>query len=213
MYVLSLQPTNFSQICIAGDVEIDERASIAPGAILQATPGSRLIVAAGACIGMGAVVNAYGGTLRIEAGANLGAAALVVGCGSIGAHACIGAAATILDPAVNPGEMIAPGTILGDRSRQVSIEEIPAEPASSPTREESPTPPEPPKTETERDRAPEAAEVPEAQQQQQSPEMPMPEPEEESEFSGERVSIYGQTYVQQLMVTLFPHKKDPPNGQ
>lgn len=190
MYVLSLQPTNFSQICIAGDVEIDDRASIAPGAILQATPGSRLIVAAGACIGMGVVINAYGGTLRIEAGANLGAAALIVGRGSIGANACIGAAATVLDPAVNPGEIIAPGTIFGDRSRQIAIEEIPTPPEAS---------------EVESDRAPEAVEVPEAQ-----PPAEPPESEQEVEFNGERVSIYGQTYVQQLMVTLFPHKKAPP---
>ena len=72
MYLSPLQLSSNSQIFLSGDVVVNEGAAIAPGAILQADPGSRLSIAAGACIGMGVILHAREGTLEIAAGAILG---------------------------------------------------------------------------------------------------------------------------------------------
>jgi carbon dioxide concentrating mechanism protein CcmN len=61
------------------------------------------------------------GILEIEAGANLGAGFLMVGEGKIGANACIGSATTVFNCSVAPGQVIPPGAILGDTSRQMVV--------------------------------------------------------------------------------------------
>ncbi|MEO0948155.1 MAG: hypothetical protein AAFY11_08425, partial [Cyanobacteria bacterium J06641_5] len=70
---------NRSDIYISGDVTIEERVIIGPGVVLQATPGSRLIVRARACLGAGAIVHAHQGLLEIQTDAIVGARSLVVG--------------------------------------------------------------------------------------------------------------------------------------
>ncbi len=97
MYVRSVHPSNNFDTYISGEVTIDPSAAIAPGVLLQASPNSRIIIGAGACIGLGSILHAYEGTLEVEAGANLGAGVLVVGKGKIGANACIGSTTTILN--------------------------------------------------------------------------------------------------------------------
>ncbi|MBD0343074.1 MAG: carbon dioxide concentrating mechanism protein, partial [Microcoleus sp. Co-bin12] len=84
MYLSPLQLSSNSQILMSGDVVVNEGAAIAPGAILQAEPGSRISIAAGACIGLGVILHAREGTLEIGAGVILGAGVLVVGAGTIG---------------------------------------------------------------------------------------------------------------------------------
>ncbi len=108
--------TNFNSY-VSGEVMIDPNAAIASGVMLIATPNSRINICAGVCIGMGAVLHAHDGTLEIETGAILGAGVLVVGAGKIGANACIGSATTILNCSIERGQIVAPGSLLGDTSR------------------------------------------------------------------------------------------------
>jgi carbon dioxide concentrating mechanism protein CcmN len=134
-----LPPTNETHFTMSGDVTLHPGAAIAPGVVLQADPGSRIIIEAGVCIGMGALLHAYQGQLEIAQGAALGFKVLVVGAGRIGANACIGPGVTIIASSVEDGSVIPAGTIIGDTGRS------PAPPETSPSSEATtaapPTPP------------------------------------------------------------------------
>ncbi|MGL5064604.1 MAG: carbon dioxide concentrating mechanism protein [Microcoleus sp.] len=212
MYLSPLQLSSNSQIFMSGDVVVDEGAAIAPGVILQADPDSRISIAQGACIGMGAILHARQGTLEIAAGAVLGAGVLVVGAGTIGQNACIGAGTTLIDPRVDRLQVLPAGSLIGDNSRQVpavtTVE--PETPIPSPPAAESPVePPVEPAVEP-------AVEPPVAPPPAQDP--PQTEPETASEApaavkeqpvpSGEVPTIlYGQAHINRLLGTLFPHRQ------
>ena len=119
MHVPTLPWSSNSQVYAQGDVSIDPSAVIAPGVILRADPNSKIIIAAGVCVGMGSVLHACGGTLEVEVGANLGAGVLIVGKGKIGANACIGAVTTIWNVSINPWQVVPAASVLGDKGRQV----------------------------------------------------------------------------------------------
>lgn len=108
---------NRSDIYISGDVTIEERVIIGPGVVLQATPGSRLIVRAGVCLGAGAVLHAHEGLLEIQADAIVGARSLIVGTGTVGASACLGAESTVLSPDIAPQQSIANGALVDAPSK------------------------------------------------------------------------------------------------
>lgn len=118
----SLRPTYTTPLCISGAVSIDPGASLAAGAILQAAPGSEIQIGPGVCLGMGVILNAYQGTIVIESGVTLGPGVLVIGAGTIGENACIGAATTIFNTSVDPMQVIPAGSILGDTSRKVDLD-------------------------------------------------------------------------------------------
>ena len=118
MHLSSLQPISSSHFCVSGNVTIHPSAAIAPGVLLQADPESQIIIAAGVCVGMGAILHAHQGNLEVEEGANIGAGVLVVGKGKIGTNACIGSMTTILNSSVGRGEVVSPGSLIGDTSRQ-----------------------------------------------------------------------------------------------
>jgi carbon dioxide concentrating mechanism protein CcmN len=130
VYLPPLQAMHDSQVYISGDVTIHPNAAIAPGVLLQASPGSSIIIAAGACIGMGAVLHSYDGILEIQEGASLGAGVLMVGAGVIGANACIGSQCTLLNTSVETKILVPSGSVLGDGSRQLQPE---AEAVTPPT--------------------------------------------------------------------------------
>ncbi len=102
---------------ICGNVSIDPSAVIAPGVLLQAEANSKIVIAAGVCIGAGTIVQAAGGNLYIEAGVCIGRGVLIVGNGSIDRDACIGAGTTAIDPHIEVGAVIPPNSLIGDRSR------------------------------------------------------------------------------------------------
>ncbi len=131
MSLLSLRLSNNFDSYISGEVTIHPSAVLAPGVILQAAVNSKIIIGPGVCIGMGAILQVHEGTLEVEAGANLGAGFLMVGKGKIGANACIGSATTVFNYSVEPGQVIAPGSILGDTSRQIAQTAETKEPESS----------------------------------------------------------------------------------
>jgi carbon dioxide concentrating mechanism protein CcmN len=107
-----LEPISTTQSCVAGDVVLGEGVAIAPGVLLQADPGSRIVIGAGACLGLGCVIHAQTGVIEIGPGANLGAGVLVVGAAAIGAGALIGAGTTVFNQSIAPEALIPPSSLL-----------------------------------------------------------------------------------------------------
>lgn len=191
-----LQPMSHSQVCVCGDVTIHPSAVIAPGVLLQAESNSRIIIAAGACIGMGTILHSDQGVLEVGEGANLGTGVLVVGKGKIGAAACVGSSTTLLNPSVQPHQVLPAGSLLGDASRKVSEsrrEQVDASQKAQPS-----TSPMPVSTDT---AAPLAAEL---SSKEQTPISAQQEPAVAEEPVGQ---VYGRTYVNQLLVKLMPHRQ------
>ncbi|WP_088891686.1 hypothetical protein [Leptolyngbya ohadii] len=122
-------------LLVSGNVVIHPTATIAPDVLLQADPDCQLVVAAGACIGTGSVIHAHQGKLSIEAGAIVGNGVLIVGHGTIGAGACIGAMSTIIDSSIEANAFVPPDSLIGDRSRQVDLSTVnsAANPTTNPT--------------------------------------------------------------------------------
>lgn len=118
MYLPSLHPISNSHFYVSGNVNIHPSAAIAPGVLLQADPESQIIIGAGVCVGMGTILHAYEGILEVESGANIGTGVLIVGKGKIGTNACIGSMTTILNSDLGWGEVVPPGSLIGDASRQ-----------------------------------------------------------------------------------------------
>ena len=169
---------------MSGAVTIHPSAAIAPGVMLQADPDSELVVAAGVCIGTGCVLHAHQGLLAVETGATLGSSVLIVGQGKIGTNACIGSMTTIINSSVLPHQIVPPGSLIGDGSRQVVVVESVD---SSQTAQPSPPPPPPPEN--------------------RSPEPKSPAASEASSNVGEVRVIYGRAYLERMMLTMFPHRQ------
>jgi carbon dioxide concentrating mechanism protein CcmN len=200
---------NDRHILVSGNVVIHPSAAIAPSVMLQADPGSQLLIGAGVCIGVGCILHAHQGTLEIGAGATLGSGVLIVGQGKVGANACIGAMTTIMDSSVLAGENLPPGSLIGDWSRQsVTIESASVE--SDPTANQA-----------------EAADPWFNDQRRSSPEQKPAEsqttanpPSTEQASSGTAANasepspdetgvkvVYGRTSLERMMITMFPHRK------
>lgn len=116
----SLQPMHAIHFYICGNVTLHPNAVVAADVMLQADPGSHLVIGARASIGPGSVLHAHQGTLTVEEDAILGAQVLVVGEGCIGSGACIGAFSTLMFHIhVHEQQVIPPRSLLGDESRQI----------------------------------------------------------------------------------------------
>ncbi len=111
-YLPPLEPIGDFRSYVCGDVVIDQTAAIASGVLIQADLGGRITIAAGACIGMGAVIHAQDGLLEIGAGANLGAGVLVYGNSKIGEGACIGASSSIVRAVIARGAIVPPCSLI-----------------------------------------------------------------------------------------------------
>jgi carbon dioxide concentrating mechanism protein CcmN len=238
MYSPPLQPLCNPQSYVSGDVKIDPSAVIGPGVLLAAEPNSRIVIAAGVCIGMGTIIHAQEGSLEVETGAVLGAGVLVVGAGKIGANACVGSCTTLLYSSVESKQVISSGSLIGDRSRS-TLDVIATEVGAiheSPVPHESPTPPE-----VKSDPKPEPAVTPTPENHDLSVESEPLEPEKTtdnarvSEVTSEpqpqpppqpqatqleveiptnaSVQVYGQLHLNRLLLTLFPHNQSfkPPD--
>jgi len=190
MHLPLLRPISTANYFVSGDVVIDECAAIGPGVILQADAGSRIVIAAGVCIGMGAILHAHQGNIEVEAGANLGAGVLIVGTGKIGAEACVGAATTVFNSSIEPVQVVPAASIIGDTSRKVALAPEPAD--NGPTGEETPV----------EEVAANIQESAAAEQPAAEPAPAQPEPEfpDQSPPPG-----YSQRHLNRLMITLFPN--------
>lgn len=125
MYWPPLQPVSKTEFLVSGNVIIDPQATIAGGVILQAIAPGRIVIEAGACLGMGAIINVTAGEVRIQSGAIIGSGVLIVEASHIGANSCVGAATTIIKSRLAPKSQIPAGSLLGDTSRQVESLETP----------------------------------------------------------------------------------------
>jgi len=159
MYLPPLQAVNNADLYQIGDVTVDPSAVIGIGVILQAAPNCRIIIGAGACLGMGTIINACEGTIEIAAGAVLGSGVLMVGQGKVGANASIGAVSTIFNASIEPMKVLAAGSVMGESQAQVllptaknqpenelkkPLEVSPVQPTQSPTQnQQSPLSPDP----------------------------------------------------------------------
>ena len=187
MYLPPLQATNNSSYHVSGDVTIHPSAAIAPGVLLQADPESRVIISAGVCIGMGAILHAYQGNIEVEEGANIGAGVLIVGMVKIGTNACIGSATTIFNSSIGRGEVVSPASLIGDPSRQTAT-----------TVEDKTT-------------------LTSASNQQVLPEQPpedelpsddkSPSDQAGPSLNGSGSVVYGQAHLNRLLSTLLPHRQ------
>ena len=209
-YLPPPQPIINKDIRISGDVEIHPTASLAPGVILQAAPNSRIVIGADVCIGMGAIINACQGTIEIEAGAILGSGVLIIGESKIGSNCCIGTSTTIYRENVAAMAVVKPGSILGDGSRQVETRQEPVNnnrnyrPSAKSTKSDRTS------SASENGRVPKSqSTVAEGNSHSASASVPHVETSESSAASIKKSQpVVGQVYLNELLVTLFPHRKN-----
>ncbi|WP_024546364.1 hypothetical protein [Picosynechococcus sp. NKBG15041c] len=197
-----------SDIQISGDVRIHPQAVIAPGVILQATAGCYVAIAAGVCIGAGAVIQAHGGNIEIHSSAIVGAGCLILGHCSVGENVCIGYGSTIFQASILAATLLPPNSLVGDTSRSTiapppsaphpgatSAEQDPWQAESVPTQPldqgRSPTSP-----------VVENATPPETKAEVISTTPDLPSPSAPTE----KAPVVGQVYINQLLMTLFPHQ-------
>lgn len=179
---LQLRSISTSEYLVSGNVTVAAGAAIAPGVILQADADSQIVIQSGVCIGIGTVLHAHQGLIEIQQGANVGAEVLLVGRVTIGRNACIGAATTILNTTIAPSQLVPPGSLLGELSQSDAdsqVDELQVTNTVVLPAEDSG-----------------AAPV-------DSPALNGSSPSEPS--TG--VSVYGQMYVNQLLVKMFPNSR------
>ncbi len=182
---------NLMDFAVSGDVTLAPSAVIAPGVLLQAEPDSQIVIGAGVCIGIGAILHAHEGLLEIRVGTTIGAGVLIVGAGEIGSNACIGSGSTLINPAIKAEMLIASGSLIGDTSRKLEDNHSTEADSSDST----PTP----ETVTEPENA--------------SP-SPSPDSDHQPEEAGfPQPKVYGQANLDQLLNRLLPHRKPLNNSR
>lgn len=215
---MPLQPLHLCSrphVRVVGDITIHPSAAIAPGAILLAAPHGRIEIAAGACIGMGVILNAGQGEITIEEGASLGPGVLIIGPCHIGANSCIGGLSTLYATSVPDMEVILSGSLLGaphDQERPSAPVMPPASPPTSQpveldsdpwstgTTEPAPSPA-PPSEPSPRPDPPTPVPEPAPPSDQSSA---APQPDHADSQQSERL-MKSKLMINQLLVTLFPH--------
>ena len=185
MHLPPVTPLSDSDICVSGDVVIHPSAVIASGSILQAAPQCRIVIGAGACVGMGSILTACKGKIEVAAGAVLGAGVLMIGSGKIGKNASIGAATTIYNASIEEMAIITPGSIVGDNSRQFVIE-VDAEPVP--------------------------VEEPKQAVEKQEFKNGKSDNSKTNLANGQKSAVIGQVYINNMLYALFPERqKNSPN--
>lgn len=221
MHLPTLPSSTNSHVYIEGDVSIDPSAAIAPGVILRAAPDGKIVIAAGACIGMGSILHAHQGTLDVEAGAILGAGVLVVGKGKIGANACIGSASTIWNNSIEPWQVVPATSVVGDKGRQPTDV---SSTSTSPPSSNASSPPTPDTANSSKStagqeplngKAPSPSSVESVSTTNQNS---ATEPKQDSSTEQNAASpnletgtyVYGQGSLDRILKTLFPYNANPP---
>ena len=209
IYLPPPQPVLNKDIRISGDVEIHPTASLAPGVILQAAPDCSITIGADVCIGMGVIINACQGTVTIDSGAILGSGVLIIGASQVGSNSCIGTSSTIFQHDVAPMAVIEPGSILGDTSRSVDTDQVKTEGQTNQTEFKSQQ-----NGKTSEGNAVNVKSTANdfGKTPQKNPTTTFPAQEVaasvEPHIQSSKPPVVGQVYINELLVTLFPHKKD-----
>ena len=214
-----------------GDVVVDASAAIAPGVVLRAAPNGAIRVGPGVCLGAGVVIQAKRGTVFIEAGASLGTGALVVGHGHVGKDVCVGPSSTLINPAISPGSIIPPCTLVegtfaqrteasANGSHGESANGASPQPAESgfqtPHFEPGPVPsmPMPPRTSSSVEPqavSPRAVSVPDVESEQ-TPAEGDANGNGQSAIAVPNQHVYGREHLNSLLSALFPHRQPLNNG-
>jgi carbon dioxide concentrating mechanism protein CcmN len=186
--------TETAQVYVAGDVVVAPDVTIAPGAVLQANPGSRLVIEARVCIGAQVVIQAYGGELNLQAGVNVGPGGLLLGQGRIGENACIGAESTLIHPQVAAAAVVPAHSLWGHpresgQSSSTASETHGRQTSVNSTADGTPG---------ESSSTLEAASIPDAAG---------PLDTNGAGVLATHTVIYGREQVTQLIATLFPHRR------
>jgi carbon dioxide concentrating mechanism protein CcmN len=147
------------------------------------------VIGARTCIGAGVVVQAQQGTLILEEGVNLGAGVLVIGRGVVGAHTCVGADSTLLNPEIGKSEVLPTGTLLGDQSRSLASAPEPSPTANGKAAQHG--------------AAAHQSQPPPAVSETNGAQVPT---EGSSSLSGAG-TVYGREQITGLIQTLFPHRQ------
>ncbi|TRV47076.1 MAG: carbon dioxide concentrating mechanism protein [Microcystis panniformis Mp_MB_F_20051200_S9] len=204
-----VQPISRSEFYVNGDVTIDESAIVAAGVILRAAPNSQIIIGAGACLGMGTILTAYQGVIAIGAGAILGTGVLIVGRGEIGENACIGSTTTIFNASVAAMSIVKSGSLIGDTSRQITIEvsATPSEPERPPLPEPQPVVSQVSPVPSVEEMVAETVASPWDSEEMVAEDSPAETREQASTTNRpNQASVVGKVYINQLLVTLFPER-------
>lgn len=228
MHALSRSPISDTHFFISGTVTIDPSAAIAPGVLIQADPGARIVVHAGVCIGRGTIIHASSGTVDLGEGVTLGAGVLIFGTCQVGPGACVGANVTVIDHTVRAGQLVPANSVLTSLeipsvSVDVSQDATNGSPAPAPpsqsggeTAESATDSPPGPGT------APEVESTPPSE-----PEAAVGVKETSADVQAAEVSstqinvttqrvVYGKSSLDQILTMMFPHRQplnSPPSDQ
>jgi carbon dioxide concentrating mechanism protein CcmN len=207
IYLPPPQPTLNKDIRISGDVEIHPTASLASGVILQAAPNQKIIIGADACVGMGAIINAAQGSIDIGSGAILGAGVLIIGASKIGNNCCIGTSSTIFQSDVAPMVVVEPGSIIGDSSRQVEqhAEEQPKSQSNNNHQNVNSV-----ATKFDQVEKSKSQTVQNSNYAAHSTAAIQVEASTQTPVNNKKEPVVGQLYINELLITLFPHNKTAP---
>ncbi len=112
MLLQPLHSVNYSDFHVSGDVTIHPNVAIAAGVLIQADPGSQIMIESGTCIGMGTIIHACKGVIAIKSGVTIGSGVLIVGAATIGANACVGSMTTVFNQSIPAAEFVLAGSLL-----------------------------------------------------------------------------------------------------
>ncbi|MBE9045153.1 carbon dioxide concentrating mechanism protein [Pleurocapsales cyanobacterium LEGE 10410] len=212
MYLPPPQPILNQDIRVSGDVEIHPTASLAPGVILQAAPDSSIVIGADVCIGMGVIINAHQGAIEIESGAILGSGVLIIGKSKIGKNACVGTSTTVFHQDIAAMVVIEPGSIIGDISRKIVSEDQRNTKDNNDNSQFSEKPPQNNSKASDNNFATQANQsVKQDFVQEQNSTIPHVETSAETQPKKSKPPVVGQVYINELLITLFPHNKSQNN--
>ena len=168
---------------VGENVVVSSDAVVALSVVLEVMPGSQLVIASGVCIGSDVIVQAYGGRLILEAGVSLGKGVLLLGAGTVGTRACVGADSTLINPMIEADQVIPARSLIGDTSRSLNAQPSSASPLGCLNGQSS--------------RA--SAVVVAAQGSEVSANGSNP--------ASQNGAVYGRDQVMQLVQTLFPYRQ------
>lgn len=216
---LQLMPVSTDHYFVSGDVTIHAGAAIAPGVLLQADPGSRIVIQQSACVGLGSVIHAHAGTVEIGEGVIIGAGVLLIGTVTVGDRACVGSGTTIMNRSIASLSIVPPGSLLEEERSTIGV--VPPEavyepsfcPPSTKQKIEEPE-------DVWQDSAPQIGEIAQTNGSKPKPaEVNGAKPTEEVQESDEIESptsqngqVYGQAYVNRLLGKMFPNQRLDGNG-
>ncbi|AGF50461.1 ccmN [Synechocystis sp. PCC 6803] len=237
MQLPPVHSVSLSEYFVSGNVIIHETAVIAPGVILEAAPDCQITIEAGVCIGLGSVISAHAGDVKIQEQTAIAPGCLVIGPVTIGATACLGSRSTVFQQDIDAQVLIPPGSLLMNRVADVqtvgasspttdSVTEKkspstanPIAPIPSPWDNEPPakgtdSPSDQAKESIARQSRPSTAEAAEQISSNRSPGESTPTAPTVvttaplvSEEVQEKPPVVGQVYINQLLLTLFPERR------